>query len=508
MSLRTRLLLGLLAVAAAGLAVFAIASYRSLDSYLGDRTDDQVRAAIEPAVSILLQNPANARCAGEANGPGGSPPTGGPAGLPPGVGTGQFGPAPGPGDSDAKLPPGTYVELRDADGQRCASHFFGSYPEAGFDHPDLPQALSTTAPNETLDLTTVGSTGGGSTDFRVAALSPQEGGSSIVIAVPTTETTDTLNRLALTELIVAIVVLIALGILAFYVVRLGLRPLERMEATAGEIAAGDLTRRVEPADPRTEVGRLGIALNSMLEQIESAFAAREASETKMRQFLADASHELRTPLASIRGYSELYRLGAAEDPEDLEKAMSRIEAESARMGSLVDDLMTLARLDEVRKGVREPVDLSELASEAVEDARAAAPAREISLEAESVTIEADRDQLRQVLGNLLRNADTHTPAGTPVEVTVASVASDPAEEGGARITVRDHGPGLGDAAGPELFERFWRAGAARDRESGGAGLGLAIVAAIVEAHGGAVTAGDAPSGGAIFTVTLPRDQTL
>ena len=203
--------------------------------------------------------------------------------------------------------------------------------------------------------------------------------------------------------------------------RVGLLPLDRMGHTAGAIAGGDLSHRVESTDPRTEVGRLGVALNAMLDRLERAFGEREASEDRLRRFIADASHELRTPLASIRGYAELFRMGAAREPADVEKAMRRIEDEAARMGVLVEDLLTLARLDEVPDTPHAELDLAALVRDAVDDGRAAAPGREIDLQVDGAAeVVGDRDQLRQVLGNLLRNAFVHTPEGTPIEVTLAA----------------------------------------------------------------------------------------
>jgi two-component system OmpR family sensor kinase len=255
---------------------------------------------------------------------------------------------------------------------------------------------------------------------------------------------------------------------------------------------------VEPAEPRTEVGRLGLALNAMLTQIERALAERRASEDRLRRFLSDASHELRTPLASIRGYAELFRIGAAREPADVEKAMVRIEQESARMGTLVEDLLTLARLDEERELVREAVDLSRLAADAAHDARAAAPDRAIDVDAPGgAVVEGDANRLRQVLANLVRNALVHTPPGTPVELHVRR------DDGQFELEVRDHGPGLPTDRPQELFERFWRAEGGRERGRAGAGLGLAIVDGIVSAHGGTVAAGNAPGGGASFRVRLP-----
>jgi two-component system OmpR family sensor kinase len=282
------------------------------------------------------------------------------------------------------------------------------------------------------------------------------------------------------------------------VIRVGLRPLERMGRVAREIAHGDLTRRVSPDNQRTEVGRLGASLNEMLVQIEQAFEARGESEDRLRRFLSDASHELRTPLASIRGYAELFRLGAANEPEELERVMARIEAEATRMGVLVENLLVLARLDELPEMRLVPVDLSELAEQAVQDTQALAPQREVRLTVNgAVRVLADPEQLGQVLGNLARNAVIHTPADTAIEISVRP------EDDRALVEVRDHGRGLPADAGDRVFDRFWRTEGGRSRGRGGAGLGLAIVKAIVQAHHGEVNAGNAPDGGAVFRVTLP-----
>jgi two-component system OmpR family sensor kinase len=272
-----------------------------------------------------------------------------------------------------------------------------------------------------------------------------------------------------------------------------------MEITAGEIAAGELSRRVSPADARTEVGRLGLALNAMLERLEQAFAQRKESEERLRQFLADASHELRTPLASIRGYAELFRMGAARDESETALAMRRIEDESKRMGTLVEDLLTLARLDEIPALRRESVDLAALARDAVDDAHVTAPERPIGLDAPGpAVVSGDPHQLRQVLANLMRNALVHTPAQTPIEVSVAQ------DRDTVTVSVRDHGAGLPAASPKRLFDRFWRAEGGRERGKAGAGLGLAIVGGVVEAHHGQISAANAPGGGAQFSVRLPK----
>jgi two-component system OmpR family sensor kinase len=391
------------------------------------------------------------------------------------------------------LPPGTYGQRRTAGG-RVLGHTVISYGQPLPAAPKIPAKLTLG------DFVTVDAVKDDGPRYRVvAARTP--GGAITVVAVPMGDVDQTLDRLLRVEGLVVLAVLLALGSTALVLVRLGLRPLDRMATVAGEIAGGRMSQRVSPATPKTEVGRLGLALNAMLERLERAFAQRQASEDRLRRFLADAAHELRTPLASIRGYAELFRIGAAADPDDLETSMRRIEDESKRMGVLVEDMLTLARLDELREPEREPVDVARLAADAAADARAIGPDREITLSAAGpALVSGDPQQLRQVLANLLRNAVMHTPPGTPVEVMVASTDVE------VRVEVRDHGPGLPEGDPELLFRRFWRAQAGRARGKGGAGLGLAIVGEIVAAHGGSVEAADAPGGGARFVVTLPRNS--
>jgi two-component system OmpR family sensor kinase len=271
-----------------------------------------------------------------------------------------------------------------------------------------------------------------------------------------------------------------------------------MGDTAAAIAAGDMSRRVAPATPRTEIGRLGLALNSMLTQIEAAFAERTNSEQRLRRFVADASHELRTPLTSIRGYAELMRGGAARSTEDSALARRRIEDEAVRMSVLVDDMLLLARLDQGRPLEREPVDLQLIARDAFADARAVAPDRAVGLNApRRILVSGDEMRLRQVVGNLVRNALVHTPAGTPVEIGVNDA------DGLAILTVADHGTGLAPDTAAKVFEPFYRADPGRSRDRGGSGLGLSIVAAVMAAHQGTVQVSETPGGGATFSVQLP-----
>jgi two-component system, OmpR family, sensor kinase len=480
-SLRARVLASVLVLAAVGMVALGAVTYAEQRSFLESRADQQVRAAIgalsEQLDSAGLRPPG----AGAAGG----------AGEPGRTGLGPGGPA--AHAAQVNLPPGTYGQRREASGRVIGSKQFKYSPsETVPARPRIPADV----PLE--KLVTVGSEGTGGLHYRVYAQRDHDDGGITVAAVPLGEVDSTLHRLLLVEALVIGGVLLALGASAFFVVRLGLRPLSRIEVTAGQIAAGDLSRRVSPATEKTEVGRLGLALNAMLDRLEQAFAARTASEERLRQFLADASHELRTPLASIRGYSELFRMGATRDAEGTETAMRRIEEESTRMGVLVEDLLTLARLDEEPARDAALVDLVELARDAVEDARARAPERAIELRATNPAIvSGDAPALRQVLTNLLGNALVHTPAGTPVEVAVEPSAD------AVRLRVADHGPGIPVEARARLFERFWRSEGGRERGRAGAGLGLAIVDAIVSAHHGQITVGETPGGGAEFIVVLP-----
>jgi two-component system OmpR family sensor kinase len=318
----------------------------------------------------------------------------------------------------------------------------------------------------------------------------------LVLALPAGGIDESMRRLMRIELTAAAVLLTALGLGAWLILRRGLRPLEAMAASASTITAGDLTERVSPADDRTEVGQLGLALNTMLDGIEGSFREREATERRLRQFLSDASHELRTPLTSIQGFAELFRLGTDQRPVDLPVILRRIEQEAGRMKVLVEDLLLLARLDETRPQASEPVDLSVLAADACSDVVATAPDRQVTLDAPTpVVVQGDADHLRQAIANLVANAVKHTPAGAPIEVA-ARVEGDQAS-----VSVRDHGAGLDDATLAHAFDRFWQADAAR--VGTGSGLGLAIVAGIAEEHGGSVQAANRPDGGAMFTVTVP-----
>ncbi|MEV7007365.1 ATP-binding protein [Streptosporangium sp. NPDC051022] len=342
-------------------------------------------------------------------------------------------------------------------------------------------------------------------EWRVHQILLEDGG-SLVLAVDMAEVRQIIGQLALVELLGGGGLMLVLAGVGVVIIRQSMRPLEEIERTAQAIAAGDLGRRVPDADPGTEVGRLGQSLNGMLAQIEAAFQARSDSEAsarrseeRMRRFVADASHELRTPLTSIRGFAEFYRQAPDVDPAPL---MRRVESEAVRMGLLVDDLLMLARMDQQRPMAMRPVDLLAIAADAVHDARILAPAREVTLSVDgaALIVYGDEVRLRQVVGNLMTNALTHTPDGTPVRVTLAG------QDGMAVVEVADEGPGLSAEQCERVFERFYRVDSSRGRrtpEDGGSGLGLAIVAAMVEAHGGAVAVDSDLGKGSTFRVTLP-----
>jgi two-component system, OmpR family, sensor kinase len=354
----------------------------------------------------------------------------------------------------------------------------------------------------------------GGSQWRAVVLPLRGGAGSVVIAVSLAEVDHTVRELLGILIVVGLLVLVVLAGVTYAVVRSSLRPLEEVEETAEAIAAGDLSRRVPDHDERTEVGRLSRALNGMLAQIESAFRSREASEAqarrseeRMRRFVTDASHELRTPLTSIRGFAELYRQGAASAPEDVPRLMRRIEEAAARMGLLVEDLLLLARLDQQRALEFRPVDLVTIATEAVQEARAVAPGRRIDVQVldgpgtEAPVVLGDDARLRQVAGNLLSNALTHTPEEAAVTVRVGALSSDGSTWG--VLEVADTGPGLPPEQAERVFERFYRADSSRARATGGTGLGLSIVRALVAAHGGTVLLQSEPGKGATFTVRLP-----
>jgi two-component system OmpR family sensor kinase len=477
--LQVKLIVAVLALVTVALVLVGLASVAAVDRLLVGRLDGELQQEARRS----------------ADGP------------PPGLE--ERGPHPGP-----RSP--YLVQYRDAAGRRKLS-LSNELLEEGQQLPRVPDDAAWFRANADKAVTVPAT--GGHGRWRVAVQPLDDGsGGSVVVAASLDGIDATTRQLRLIDLGVSLVVLAVLAGVGAAIVRASLRPLVEIEQTARAIAAGDLTRRVPDRDPRTEVGRLGRALNTMLAQIESAFSARAASEAsarrsedRMRRFVADASHELRTPLTTIRGFAELYRQGGARDPAELDRLMRRIEDQAARMGLLVEDLLLLARLDQQRPLDRRPVDLLALAAEAVNDARAVAPDRRIELvlggedgdrgsEAALVVL-GDDQRLRQVLANLVNNALAHTPAGSPVEVRVGASSLD--GRPGAAVEVVDHGPGLTPEQAERVFERFYRADPARSPADGGAGLGLSIVAALVAVHGGTVGVDSVPGRGARFRVVLP-----
>lgn len=351
-------------------------------------------------------------------------------------------------------------------------------------------------------------------NWRVVAVPVLNNGNSavVVIGLALKSVDDVLAHATLVVSGMGLLTLLLASLIARWTVSRSFQPLARVEKTAAAIAAGDLSRRVDVDNPHTELGRLGSSLNTMLAHIESAFAARMASETKMRRFAADASHELRTPLVTIRGFSELYRHGALTTPEDVSTAMGRIESEAKRMGSMVEDLLLLARLDEQRPLQQKPVDLQLIAHDAVVDTQASDRSRVITLTgidghpAAPAPVLGDESKLRQVVGNLMGNALRYTPVGSPIELAVGVRTVNGLTR--SVIEVRDHGLGISADDAEKIFERFYRADTSRTRETGGSGLGLAIVAAIVGSHGGSVRLQTTDGGGATLAVSLPlREDT-
>jgi two-component system, OmpR family, sensor kinase len=505
--LRVKLITALLALVALALAVISFTSTSVFQRYLVDQADSQLSGLLSNAQTTLRAMNGDAGAAGSY--------------------------------THLAIPPGYLVEGVDQQGDLIQ---FGNVNRVGGSPPALSRGSSSMVEHAGKAFTVPSQDGRSS--WRV--IYEQVPNINILTGTGQTQTeTVTLivgeqignidrpiGYLSWLDLVVSLAIMLGLGVVSVAVVRTNLRPLDDIEETAHDIAAGHLDRRVPDRDPRTEVGRLGQSINSMLTQIETAFHAQQESEEaavqseeRMRRFVADASHELRTPLTAIRGFAEYYRQrGGAEGSggslpaEDLNRIMQRVEAEASRMGVLVEDLLLLARLDQQRPIEHRPVDLLVLAADAVQDTTMIAPGRPVHLDVEpgqAFLIDGDEARLRQVIGNLMSNALAHTPDGTAIDVRLrpgflpgpppyrgALAVSVPA----AVVEVVDHGEGLTPEQAQHVFERFYRADQARNRKSGGNGLGLAIVSALVAAHGGTVTVESAPGQGATFRITLPLSE--
>ena len=479
-SLRTKLLVACVVPLTVVLALVGVVSVTALRHQLVSQVDTRL-----DAVTYRSEN--------YSAGPG----HGAPAGSPDGEDTPGFLGARGQGE-------GT-LGARIVDGVCTQAGFLGSHGEV-LRLTSAQQAavvrVSAHGGPTTVDL------GGELGDYRVVATTAPDG-DVLVNGLPLRSTSDAVRNLVVAELAVGLLGLLAAALAAVLAIRRTLRPLDRVVTTATRVAelplsSGEvqLAERVAPedTDPRTEVGQVGTALNRLLDHVEGSLAARQASETQVRQFVADASHELRTPLASIRGYAELVRRqGGEEVPANVGHALHRVESEALRMSELVEELLLLARLDAGRELTTEEVDLTALVVDAVSDAHAAGPGHrwQLDLPDTGVLVPGDPARLHQVLANLLANSRAHTPEGTAVTTRLR------AEDGRAVLQVLDDGPGIPSALLEHVFERFARGDSSRSRSAGSTGLGLAIVHAVVTAHGGTVTVSSEP-GRTVFTIRLPH----
>jgi two-component system OmpR family sensor kinase len=397
------------------------------------------------------------------------------------------------GDAFAAVVPGAYVELRDkADHVVFTGSARRSFATVKPRYPHVVAGLPKPGAVRFFDVGAIG----GRTRFRVRAQRTAAGG-TLLVALSLDDVAHTLRTLLVIGVVVTLAALLAAVLLGIWLVSLGMRPLRDIEATAARIAGGDLTQRV-PADPRTEVGRLGIALNAMLERIEEAFRRRTESEERLKLFVADASHELRTPVSAVAAYAELFELGARDRPDDLARAMQGIRRETSRLSTLIDELLLLARADKRGLMRREPVDLVALTGEAVQSALVLGPEWPLTMRASRpIEVIGDPIALRQIIDNLLANVRLHTPAGTAGRVRIFSEGDE------VVLEVADDGPGLSASAAERVFERFYRADPFQPRAHGGTGLGLAVVAALAQAHGARTELNTRPGSGATFRVIFP-----
>jgi two-component system OmpR family sensor kinase len=485
--LRVTIVVVLLALVVVALGASGVLATTIMRGYLIDRVDEQLQQTAVP----LSHAPSDRRP------------------LPPGAGPAR-----------RQLPSQFVVQFSNSEGDSDNGPV-GSRPDETEPLPKLPtlnlnQVRALNGKSFNVDAQSGGAT------WRVLAVPTDDQQGSVMVAQSLKDMDHTIQRLVGIQVAAGVILLVLLAGVGTYVVRRSLRGLEDVEHTAVAIAGGDLSRRVPQRDPRTEVGRLSLALNQMLGQIETAFAQRTASEfaarrsedtarrseeaarqseDRMRRFVADASHELRTPLTSIRGFAELSRQRGDTTDAD---TMRRIEDEAKRMGLLVDDLLLLARLDQQRPLRMESVDLLPIAADTLHNAQAIQPDRNLSLtilpDSEAPVVEGDEARLRQVLGNLVSNALNYTPVDAPITVSVGTRGNE------AVLEVTDTGPGLSDEQKARVFERFYRADTARTRTTGGSGLGLSIVAALVAAHNGRVTTTDTTPHGATFTIYLPLNK--
>ncbi len=473
-SLRSRLLLATLVVVAIGIGTSDFVAHASLKNYLIKQVDTQLTGVANGSVGRLNR-----------------------AGIEPNANEDDANGSPFRIVRPLRgVPTETLVTLLDSNGNelgRLGGDISNSSHTMRFNGFTTAKVAATKG----LPFTVKGVKDGG--DTRAIAQVLPTGLGSIVVAVSLAGVDRTLHEMTWLFLLISLIILVLIAFLSRFIIRISLRPLSEVEGTAAAIAAGDLSARLPDNNPKTEVGKLTRSLNTMLSRIEESFAVRVASESKLRQFVADASHELRTPLTAIRGFAELHRQGAVEGVEKTKELIGRIEKESIRMGSLVEDLLLLARMDEARPVSMEPVDLTHVLEECIASASAAGPDHPITADIEpDIFVLGDNKRIHQAIANLLANARTHTPLGTKITVRAKSGKDD------TRVSVSDEGPGLSPADQKKIFERFFRADPSRQRSSGeGSGLGLSIVDAIMKLHGGSVSVESELGRGATFTLTFP-----
>ena len=480
-SLRSRLTLGIVLLSAIGFFAASLATQTLLKGYLIKEVDNQLAVITSGTFARIEQSGIAHEVNEERRGDDGQKPLG-----------------QGVGSPLTRIPTSASLTLLDAQGTVVGGiggdfnttsindNLAGLLPEEVSEHGDKPFTLHAPGP-----------------DFRVIARALPNNAGTVVAAQSLRDLERTTSRLGFLFSLIGFVLLMLIAIAARTVIKVGLRPLEDAEKTAEEIAAGNLSARMPEANPSTEVGRLVTSLNTMLARIEDSFAVRTESEKKLRRFVADASHELRTPITAIRGFSELHRQGAVTGEKETAELIGRIEGESKRMGSLVEDLLLLARLDQAREMDSKPVDINKVVEDAVISARAAGPEHPVTLNSSSDEIFTlgDEARIHQVVANLLANARAHTPAGTPISVSVKST------DVGVEVVVADKGPGLSTEDQKRIFERFYRADSSRVRTGAdGSGLGLSIVDAVMRAHGGSVSVESTPGEGATFTLLFPRTE--
>lgn len=474
-SLRTRLLVGVLLLSALGFAASDFVAQSAMQKFLLKQVDDQLISVADGA--LLRVDRAGIQDDGDGDTPD-------PTHTSKASKESPLRSVPSSVSITLLDPFGNYVGGvgGDLNAQKITDYVLGTLPASAAKYGNRPFTLQVPG-----------------SDFRVLARVLPSAMGSVFVAQSLSGVDETANRLSFIFVFIGLIALLLIAVASRIVIKIGLRPLANVEDVAAQIADGDLSARLPDAKPDTEVGRLVSSLNAMLSRIEESFAARTESESRLRRFVADASHELRTPLTAIRGFAELHRQGAVQGEAATAELVGRIENESVRMGALVEDLLTLARLDQSREITNEPVDLVDLVSEAVESARAAGPNHPISVDlpAEAFVL-GDSRKIHQVVANLLANARIHTPAGTPIAVSIAS------DDDGTTISISDSGPGLSEADQERIFERFYRADPSRNRaKEEGSGLGLSIVDAVMQAHGGRVGVSSKLGEGATFTVFFP-----